>query len=108
MAAPSVATSSPSTSARPSVAGDRPSRILISVDLPAPLAPTSPVTPGPTSTESRSRAVTRGNRLLRLSVAITVTSQTVVTRATPVVRPEGRLGVRLELYGPVGESPSGE
>src|SRR5690606_41383499 len=59
---------------------------------------------GPTPTESRSRAVTRGNRLPRLSVTITVTSMTLVTRATPVVRPESRLGVRLESYGPVGEA----
>src|SRR5689334_5172108 len=99
MAAPLVATSRPSTSARPSEAGDRPSRILISVDLPAPLAPTSPVTPGPTSTEGRSSAVTRGNRLLRLSVAITVTSSTVVKRATGVVRPQSRLDIRLQTYG---------
>src|SRR5262249_37100592 len=93
---------SPSTSARPSVAGDRPSRILIKVDLPAPLAPTSPVTPGPTSTESRSSAVTRGNRLLRLSVAITVTSSKVVTRTTPVVRPQSGPDVRLQTYGSLG------
>src|SRR5580700_184711 len=36
----------------------RPSRIFISVDLPAPFAPTSPVTPGPTETVSPSSAVT--------------------------------------------------
>src|SRR5690348_5939300 len=104
MAPPLVATSRPSTSARPSVAGDRPSRILISVDLPAPLAPTSPVTPGPTSTESRSSAVTRGNRLLRLSVAITVTSSTVVTRATAGVTAQSCLRVSLQAYGPVGDA----
>src|SRR3954469_15642681 len=104
MAAPLVATSRPSTSARPSEAGDRPSRILIKVDLPAPLAPTSPVTPGPTSTESRSSAVTRGNRLLRLSVAITVTSTKVVTRATPVVTPQSCPRVRLKTYGSVGDA----
>ncbi|MFD8257531.1 glycoside hydrolase family 76 protein [Streptomyces griseoluteus] len=57
--------------------------------------PTSPVTPGPMSTDSRSSAVTRGNRLLRLSVTITVTSPTVVTWGTRVVRPQSRLGVRL-------------
>src|SRR5690349_10648773 len=102
MAAPLVATSSPSTSARPSEAGDRPSRILIMVDLPAPLAPTSPVTPGPTSKESRSSAVTRGNRLLRLSVAITVTSSTLVTRTTPVVTPQSCIGIRLQAYGHLG------
>ncbi|GHB25417.1 hypothetical protein GCM10010377_14290 [Streptomyces viridiviolaceus] len=56
------------------------------------------------STESRSSAVTRGNRLLRLSVTITVTPMTVVTPATPVVRPESRLGVSLEYYGPVGDA----
>ena len=57
---PSVATSWPSTWAVPLVAGVSPSRILISVDLPAPLAPTSPVTPSPTDTSSWSSAVTRG------------------------------------------------
>ncbi|GHE90730.1 hypothetical protein GCM10018772_13310 [Streptomyces fumanus] len=40
--------------------------------------------------------------MLRLSVAITVTSLTVVTDATPVVNPEGRLGVRLQSYGTLG------
>ena len=55
---PSVSTGRPSTSARPEVAGSRPSRILISVDLPAPLAPTSPVTPSGRSTVRPSRAVT--------------------------------------------------
>ncbi|GHI06487.1 hypothetical protein Scel_48080 [Streptomyces cellostaticus] len=76
--------------------------------MPAPLAPTSPVTPGPMSTDSRSSAVTRVNRLLRLSVAITVTSSTVVIQTTPVVRPQSRLRVRLEYYealrDPVPES----
>src|SRR5512147_3057223 len=105
MAAPSVATSRPSTSARPSVAGDRPRRILIRVDLPAPLAPTSPVTPVPTSTDSRSSAVTRGNRLLRLSVAITVTPTTVVMPAMPVVRPQSRLHVRPRYYEALRDVP---
>src|SRR2546425_7540488 len=36
----------------------RPSRILINDDLPAPLAPTSPVTPGATETVRPSSAVT--------------------------------------------------
>src|SRR3954470_9789485 len=108
MSPPLVATSSPSTSARPSVAGDRPSRILIMVDWPPPLAPTSPVTPAPTSTESRSSAVTRGNRLLRLSVAITVTSSTVVTPATPVVTPQSCLRINLESYGALGVPPEVE
>ena len=57
---PSVATSWPSTVAVPLVAGTSPSRILISVDLPAPLAPTSPVTPSPTVTSRWSSAVTAG------------------------------------------------
>src|ERR1044072_9200880 len=102
MAAPLVATLSPRTSARPSEAGDRPNRILIMVDLPAPLAPTSPVTPAPTSKESRSRAVTRGERLLRLSVAITVTSSTVVTRTIQVVTPQSCIGIRLQRNGHLG------
>ncbi|GGL99264.1 hypothetical protein GCM10010129_48650 [Streptomyces fumigatiscleroticus] len=40
--------------------------------------------------------------MLRLSVAITVTYMTVVTRTTPVVRPQSRLGIRLRSYGPLG------
>ncbi|MDH6488881.1 hypothetical protein M2157_004880 [Streptomyces sp. SAI-127] len=72
------------------------------VDLPAPLAPTSPVTPGPTSKESRSRAVTLGNRLLRLSVAITVTSSRLVTRTTQVVTPQSCIDIRLQTYGHLG------
>ena len=36
----------------------RPSKILIKVDFPAPLAPMSPVMPGPTLTVSPSSAVT--------------------------------------------------
>ena len=47
------------TWAVPEVAGASPSRILISVDFPAPLAPTSPVTPGGNSTDRSSSAVTR-------------------------------------------------
>ncbi|GHK03631.1 hypothetical protein SY2F82_54280 [Streptomyces sp. Y2F8-2] len=39
--------------------------------------------------------------MLRLSVAITVTTSTVVTPATAVVRPQSCMGVRLEYYGPV-------
>jgi hypothetical protein len=66
----------PSTSARPSVGRSSPSRILIRVDLPAPFAPTSPVTPGPAVTVSRSRAVTRGKRIVSPSVARIVMSGT--------------------------------
>jgi hypothetical protein len=51
------------------------------------------------STDSRSSAVTRGNRLLRLSVAITVTPKTVVIRTTFVVRPQSRFLVRPRYYG---------
>ena len=76
MAAPSVATSRPSTAARPAVAGSRPSRILISVDLPAPLAPTSPTTPGSMSTVSSETAVTVPYLLVRSSVLISVTGPT--------------------------------
>ncbi len=73
MPAPWVATSMPRTEAVPSLAGERPNRILIRVDLPAPLAPTRPVTPGVISMVSRSSAVTLGNLLVRFSVAMTVT-----------------------------------
>src|SRR6187551_3242313 len=59
MRGPSVATSRSRTLAVPAVAGERPSRILISVDLPAPFAPTRPTTPGGTSTVSCARAVIR-------------------------------------------------
>ncbi|GAU66806.1 putative hypothetical protein [Streptomyces sp. NBRC 110611] len=70
------------------------------MDLPAPLAPTRPVTPGAMSTESRSKAVTRGNRLLRLSVTITVTSSTVGPPGAPVVSPGGGIRLPLRYYGP--------
>ena len=42
----------------------------MSVDLPAPLAPTSPTTPGSTSTVSSSRASTPGNRMPSPRVAM--------------------------------------
>src|SRR3954454_5160967 len=67
---PSVATSNPSTLARPEVAGNNPSRILIRVDLPAPFAPTSPTIPGCSSKLSWSRAVTALYRLVRFSIEI--------------------------------------
>src|SRR5579875_3611758 len=64
--------SRPSTVARPLVGGTRPSRILISVDLPAPLAPTSPVTPGATATVRPSSAVTfPGYTLVSAAVSTT-------------------------------------
>jgi len=59
MLGPLVATSRSRTVALPDVAAERPSRILMSVDLPAPFAPTRPTTPGGTSTLSCERAVTR-------------------------------------------------
>src|SRR5580700_9916657 len=50
----------------------RPSRILIRVDLPAPLAPTSPVTPGATLTVSPSSAVMfPGYTLVSIFVSMT-------------------------------------
>ena len=52
------------------MAGSRPSTILISVDLPAPLAPISPTTPGSTSTLSSDTAVTEPYRLVSDSVWI--------------------------------------
>ena len=55
---PLAAASWPSTTARPLVGGSRPSRILMSVDLPAPFAPTSPVMPGANATVRPSSAVT--------------------------------------------------
>ena len=54
----SVAQSRLSTLACPLVGGSRPSRILIRVDFPAPLDPTSPVMPGSMTTVSPSSAVT--------------------------------------------------
>src|SRR3954451_2899673 len=67
---PSVATSNPSTLARPEVAGNNPRRILIRVDLPAPFAPTRPTIPGWSSKLSWSRAVTALYRLVRFSIEI--------------------------------------
>src|SRR5580700_9956417 len=50
----------------------RPSRIFINVDLPAPLAPTSPVTPGATDTVRPSSAVTSpGYTLVSTLVSMT-------------------------------------
>ncbi len=98
MSAPLVATSRPSTSARPSEAGDRPSRILIKVDS----GSIGTDEPRHTGSDVHGEPVKRGhpgNRLLRLSVAITVTSTKVVTRATPVVTPQSCPHVRLQTYG---------
>ena len=53
-----VATSRPKTVAEPLVGSSSPSRILISVLLPAPFAPTRPTIPGSISTVSPSSAVT--------------------------------------------------
>src|SRR3954470_2998989 len=76
MAAPSVAMSRPSTCAVPDVGGSRPSTILISVDLPAPLAPISPTTPDGTATVSTETAVTERYLLVRASVSIKATATT--------------------------------
>src|SRR6516225_9114588 len=61
------------TDARPEVGGNSPSRILINVLLPAPLAPTSPMIPGSSSSVSPSSATTppenrrvRSDRAIRL------------------------------------------
>ena len=51
-------TSYPRTAADPEDGASSPSRILISVDLPAPFAPTSPMTPAGTDRVSPSSAVT--------------------------------------------------
>ena len=56
--------------ARRRSAGSSPSRILSSVLLPAPFAPTSPMIPGSSSRLSASRAVTPGNRLVSRSRAM--------------------------------------
>ena len=58
------------TSTRPLVGASRPRRILMSVLLPAPLAPTRPTIPGATSRVSSSRATTPGNRLVSASTRI--------------------------------------
>ncbi len=60
IAAPSLAGLRPNTRASPATGVSSPSRILINVDLPAPFAPTSPMTPGSTATLSESSAVIRG------------------------------------------------
>src|SRR4029079_18653743 len=74
MDGPSFATSKSRTLAVPSVAGRRPRRIFSNVDLPAPLAPTSPATPVDTSTGSPARAVTAPYRFVSRSVWISDTT----------------------------------
>ena len=74
-------TSRSMTAARPDVGGRRPSRILISVLLPAPLAPTSPMIPGSSSTVSPSSAtMPPGNRRVRSDRAIRLMGSDRVTR----------------------------
>ncbi len=64
--------SSPRTLAVPLVGGSNPSRILISVDLPAPFAPIRPVIPGPTAiVRSSSATIAAPNRLDSAVVAMT-------------------------------------
>src|SRR5579864_4563832 len=77
MVSPLVSQSWPSTLACPLVGGMRPSRILIRVDLPAPLAPTRPVTPGATVTVSPSSAVMfPGYTLVSIFVSMTALAWT--------------------------------
>src|SRR5580698_4016904 len=72
---PSLTQSRPSTFAMPWVGSSRPSRILMSVDFPAPLAPISPVTPGAKLTVRPSRAVTSPGYTLD-SAAVSMTAAT--------------------------------
>ena len=106
--APSVATSWPSTWAVPLVAGISPSRILISVDLPAPLAPTSPVTPSPTDTSSWSSAVTRGYRLVSPAVSMTPTATTLANARYPDGQAHANGNTSVELSRPVPSGTSRE
>src|SRR5580704_16068722 len=77
---PLVSQSWPSTLAWPLVGGMSPSRILIRVDLPAPLAPTSPVTPGATLTVSPSSAVMFPGYTL-VSVVVSMTASLIAVLA---------------------------
>src|SRR6516165_1931871 len=79
---PLVVTSWPSVAAWPLVGGSRPSRILISVDLPAPFAPTSPVIPGGTATVRLSSAVTSRVYCL-VSASVWMTAAAVPASAGP-------------------------
>src|SRR6201995_345946 len=100
--------------ARPLVGGTRPSRILIRVDLPAPLAPTRPVTPGATETSRPSSAVTSpGYTLVSAVVSMTGPASiggpsvagmcvTVPARGRPVIGHQGEV-----TDGRAGRSPCG-
>ena len=84
----------------PLVGSSRPSRILISVDLPAPLAPTSPVTPSPTEMSSAVSASTSPKRIVSAPVSITrpsfpVTWATLATAAATC--PSGMALMRVEV-----------
>src|SRR5215218_8850839 len=75
---PSAIGSSPRTRAWPLLGASRPSRILISVLLPAPLAPTSPTMPGSTSTVRSASAVTPlAYRFVSSCVSMSATGLTV-------------------------------
>jgi hypothetical protein len=80
---PSDRQSIPKIWARPDVGGSRPSRILISVDFPAPLAPTRPTTPVGISTVSRANAVTGPKVRVSESVAMAGTSGKVAPAELP-------------------------
>src|SRR2546423_11250825 len=83
---PSFAGSIPRTRTPPVVGAISPSRILMSVDLPAPFAPTSPTIPGSTSTVSASRAVTRGYLLVNADISISATHRLYVSMLRKRIR----------------------
>ena len=91
-----------------------PSRILISVDLPAPLAPTRPVTPSGTSTVRSASAVTREPyRLVSSSVVITGTLGTLARPGPLWQRRPMSVGQPVHLPAPclvvlVGPGASGK
>src|SRR5690349_14230930 len=82
----------------PAVGAIKPSMILMKVDLPAPLAPTSPMIPGSTATVRSCRAVTRVPYVLvnpwvtmRLTVDSLGTPVTDADQVNPGITPEPQI-----------------
>src|SRR5215212_959384 len=100
---PRLATSNPKTVAEPLVGAISPSRILISVLLPAPFDPTRPTTPGSISRVSPSSAVTPPPyRFVSEFVAMRLTARRVASAVDGSRSPRRMRLDREEASGSVG------